>query len=1166
MAANNKIQIQVEVAGATKAANEIKKIEVSSSDLKEGVKGVGENFKAVSETVSASNERMGLGVSAVGESILGLTEAFTAFQASAGAGLMGMLGPISLLVGALGLAYEAFRQFSGAAREAQIWEEVMSATASDLTSRMEMLAEQGVKLTTAELKEFIKVNQAARIALETINSRNEDLLKTYKKHSDALKEVEDAQKELNEVDKDAIELGSAKDKTVLQQIASLPKLVALLWEVDSATEAQTSSTQKLIAAKAKLETAEKDMAAEYEKTLPMLQASLRMENALSKDQAGLLADLRAAIYAKADADIAALEAQNKHSEALKVYKTATEQANLETQKRIRYIENVNQRVKDGYITQEQANDLLRENKFDTYDLTQGYVKQTDALTRSNETILRGAEARDKAREVYEKSHAREMELLQIKQEAEKTILDDYYERIFKTNDQEKRLADDRRAKYVRDLLELIRGVNDVELVQKESQEMILNSAENFLNRRKSIYQNYYEELNQQEEEAIAAGLATHEFQISGMTEIFNMQDRLMQAYEAESKQYVDLMLSQVEADIKRRKALADKEAESIFDRKIKQATIAKNEALFNVELKKLNDQRIVFIEKELLYIAQSSASKKAIDLENQRNILATQEIERKSLDARKMAMFDYEEGLLQTSQLYDIDKLMRKTELNKDLLQKDKEFITSQYDLNVKSLDASIELQKEQLAIAEYYNDQALSKQSTAELEKLKIQKDTLKIEQDQKLVSLEIQDKALFLQMNNQRKLLDAQRDAIKGFYEDLNEDSLIGFMDKLTTSVVGIEESRRRSLAKQNAEDLQAAIDRENIAAKRLETEIQLRNNISLRLDDEARALDNEQEAQDIRLRHLEHLQEMQSYNVWNNNLTAQELETLNFVVDEIQAEVNAFEIRDQQLIKNREELNYELQALDKDLALSRKEAIRLEIEQQRVQGEKIAEQWASIGDAITGSISGATQSMMNDIATLIYDDSADQKRKDLNKARKAELKAFKGTMQERMEIEKKYAEEKKALDAEEANRLPNILKATLRNLAIEATGKALFEGAAALASLAIRDFEGAALHGKSAAAYGIVAGVMGSATLLAGGPTNAASGGGTVAGSSTTSPTGLSQTGVNREEAKSNEPVVFNINFAGANIYDSREAALRALSNEIFRVGQQSQRGSRFIPRGV
>ena len=85
-----------------------------------------------------------------------------------------------------------------------------------------------------------------------------------------------------------------------------------------------------------------------------------------------------------------------------------------------------------------------------------------------------------------------------------------------------------------------------------------------------------------------------------------------------------------------------------------------------------------------------------------------------------------------------------------------------------------------------------------------------------------------------------------------------------------------------------------------------------------------------------------------------------------------------------------------------------------------------------------------------------------------------------------------------------ISDAIRTTLRGLAQEATARALYEGAAALGSLAIGDAKGATLHGNSAAAFGIAAAAMGALTAAVGVP-----GGGSSGGGGTTSPTGLSQT---------------------------------------------------------
>jgi len=135
-----------------------------------------------------------------------------------------------------------------------------------------------------------------------------------------------------------------------------------------------------------------------------------------------------------------------------------------------------------------------------------------------------------------------------------------------------------------------------------------------------------------------------------------------------------------------------------------------------------------------------------------------------------------------------------------------------------------------------------------------------------------------------------------------------------------------------------------------------------------------------------------------------------------------------------------------------------------------------------------------------------------------------------------------------------ISDAIRTTLRGLAQEATARALYEGAAALGSLAIGDGKGATLHANSAAAFGIAAAAMGALTAAVGVP-----GGGSSGGGGTTSPTGLSQTSEapQRESAKT-EAMVFNINFGNAVIYDTRAAAERAMAERVMELGTRARRG--------
>ncbi len=133
--------------------------------------------------------------------------------------------------------------------------------------------------------------------------------------------------------------------------------------------------------------------------------------------------------------------------------------------------------------------------------------------------------------------------------------------------------------------------------------------------------------------------------------------------------------------------------------------------------------------------------------------------------------------------------------------------------------------------------------------------------------------------------------------------------------------------------------------------------------------------------------------------------------------------------------------------------------------------------------------------------------------------------------------------------------VLKQSLTALATEALAKSLYEGAAGLAALALGPIGGvsAAEHFSASAAFAGVATIAG----LAGAAIPAPKGG---SSSGSASPSGLSQSNeIQRPEAAKNEPMVFNMNFQGATIYDTKESAKRALSDEIVKYINEPRRGS-------
>lgn len=199
--AENKVIIDVEVQGVQDAQKDLQKIEVSASEIGSSVKGVGESFKGVGAVVSAQGGVMGEAFNSLGESVGGLVDGFGAMSEVMTTGgksgmlaFMGMLGPISAIAGALALAIEAFRQFSGAAKEAEQIEAAVTAAASDLTSKMEELADKGIKPTNDELRKLIGLNSEARLKLEVLNEKNASLTKVYTEQILAQKLLEKEQR------------------------------------------------------------------------------------------------------------------------------------------------------------------------------------------------------------------------------------------------------------------------------------------------------------------------------------------------------------------------------------------------------------------------------------------------------------------------------------------------------------------------------------------------------------------------------------------------------------------------------------------------------------------------------------------------------------------------------------------------------------------------------------------------------------------------------------------------------------------------------------------------------------------------------------------------------------------------------------------------------------
>lgn len=184
----NTIEIEVELKGQKDALKGL-------DQVKEGAEGIGETFKGVGDIVGKTNQQMGESLNAVSNAVGESAAAFQGMRdaigsvASGSAGITTLLGPLALLTTAVGAAYEAYRQLSGAARQAEIQQEAMAAASADLTSKLEELAEKGIGYAKAQLLDYIRANLQAQVMKELLEKRTEASLKVLQAEARQTKEA-----------------------------------------------------------------------------------------------------------------------------------------------------------------------------------------------------------------------------------------------------------------------------------------------------------------------------------------------------------------------------------------------------------------------------------------------------------------------------------------------------------------------------------------------------------------------------------------------------------------------------------------------------------------------------------------------------------------------------------------------------------------------------------------------------------------------------------------------------------------------------------------------------------------------------------------------------------------------------------------------------------------
>jgi hypothetical protein len=206
--AENQVQIEVELVGQ-------KEVDKGLESITKGAEGVGETFKSVGNVVGKTNQQLGEGLSSVSDAlgetmgaVSGVKDAFVTLGQGGALSFTSLLGPISLVVTAVGAVYEAYRQLSGAAKEAEQDAEAMAAAANDLQSKLEALAEGGVILTADALKTFTRATIDAQVAKEKLIFAYEKLTTAYRNEQKAQAESQQLQQRLNELMKDSVAAGA----------------------------------------------------------------------------------------------------------------------------------------------------------------------------------------------------------------------------------------------------------------------------------------------------------------------------------------------------------------------------------------------------------------------------------------------------------------------------------------------------------------------------------------------------------------------------------------------------------------------------------------------------------------------------------------------------------------------------------------------------------------------------------------------------------------------------------------------------------------------------------------------------------------------------------------------------------------------------------------------
>ena len=309
MAKGGQIDIEINLTGQEDIEGQIEGVKAGAGD-------VGEAFSTMSTMVDSSNEQMAEGFGGLGEGVGGLLSSvgdlkggFSELGKGGAAGMLALIGPIGAVLGSLYALYQAFKQISGAALEAENRMEAVQAASGDMTGKLEALSEKGILPVNEALEHFIDVNMRAQISKELAQKVAEKTTKSFMELIEAEEALTTVTKKLDEINQGvnagfrsrAFAVQQFKDAQERLNAASVKHTATVKKISDAYRDAMAPMSE---AAKLNLELEETSKEAlltkakeqiEIRKTIELLKIQTSKTNDLAQAEAKLNAETKAKI-------------------------------------------------------------------------------------------------------------------------------------------------------------------------------------------------------------------------------------------------------------------------------------------------------------------------------------------------------------------------------------------------------------------------------------------------------------------------------------------------------------------------------------------------------------------------------------------------------------------------------------------------------------------------------------------------------------------------------------------------------------------------------------------------------------------------------------------------------------------------------------------------------